>query len=335
MKKIVVLITISLLILSFTKITEALFVVPKNWPNPTYNFSSNPLTKEKIQLGKLLFNEPLLSRNNTISCSSCHLSFTGFTHTDHDVSHGIDDRIGTRNSLQLINLAWSKSFMWDGSIYNLNTQAITPITHFNEMDESFENIIQKLKNNTNYTQQFTKAFGTNGITKGNILLSLTQYMLTMQSYNSKYDKVMNGEKGVAFNTYEQKGLEVFNKHCNSCHTAPLFTNNSFENNGLSVDTFFKDRGRIAVTKNDSDDLKFKVPTLRNVEVTYPYMHDGRFKNLQMVLFHYTETVQANKTLSIKNKIVLTEEDKNCLIAFLKTLTDEEFLRNQKFIVLPD
>ncbi len=309
-----------------------LFVVPKNFPKPVYDFSNNPLSANKIALGKALFYDPILSKDNTISCSSCHLSYTAFTHTDHNLSHGIDNRIGTRNAPALMNLAWNKYFMWDGAVHHLDMQALAPISNHNEMDETIENVVIKLQHNNKYKQLFYKAFNDSNATGEHTLKAIAQFMVTLISANSKYDKVTRKEAGFSFTDNEQKGYNLFKTHCSSCHTEPLFTNNEFENNGLKPDTFLNDIGRARISQNSNDSFKFKVPSLRNVELSYPYMHDGRFPNLQMVLFHYTEDIYQSTTLSpqLKNKIILSESDKNNLIAFLKTLTDEEFLENPKF-----
>jgi cytochrome c peroxidase len=306
------------------------FQVPKGWPQPAYDFKANPLTKEKVALGRALFHDPILSRDNTISCSSCHLPNTAFTHVDHDLSHGIDGRIGTRNSPALINLAWGKSFMWDGAVNHIEVQALAPIENHLEMDETIANVAKKLQAKPAYTAMFKQAYGDSLVTGERTLKAMAQFMLTLVSADSKYDKVQRGE--ATFNEWEAKGYTLFRANCASCHKEPLFTNEAFENNGLAVDTTLSDYGRYKITLRATDSLKFKVPTLRNVEVSYPYMHDGRFKNLQMVLFHYTNGIQRSATLAnqLKNGITLGEDDKRCLIAFLKTLTDEAFLHNPSF-----
>lgn len=310
--------------------TPLYFEVPQNWPKPQYDFKNNPLTEEGFQLGRNLFYDPILSRDNTISCQSCHLQNTGFTHIDHDVSHGIDGKIGTRNSLVLTNLAWSSSFMWDGGVNNLEVQAINPITNPIEMDEKLENVIAKLQRSEKYKRLFKKAFGDEKVTSQRLLKALAQFTVMLTSSDSKYDKVMRKE--AIFTPEEQKGYELFKSNCASCHTEPLFTNNKFENNGLSADDYFKDGGRIKITKDKKDSLRFKVPTLRNIELTAPYMHDGRFKSLQMVLFHYTEDIHNSSTLSkqLKRRIILTENEKGNLIEFLLTLTDRNFIKNPRF-----
>jgi len=310
--------------------TPLYFETPKNWPKPQYDFKKNPLTEEGFQLGRNLFYDPILSRDNTISCQSCHLQNTGFTHVDHDVSHGIDGKIGTRNSLVLMNLAWSSNFMWDGGVNNLEVQAINPITNPLEMDEKLENVVAKLQQSKKYRMLFSKAFGDEKVTSQRLLKALAQFTVMLTSSDSKYDKVMRNE--AVFTSDEQKGYELFQSNCASCHTEPLFTNNKFENNGLTIDAYFKDGGRIRITKDNKDSLCFKVPTLRNIELTAPYMHDGRFKNLEMVLFHYTEEMHNSPTLSkqLKRKIILTENEKGDLLQFLLTLTDNSFIRNPRF-----
>lgn len=310
--------------------TPLYFQVPKNWPKPVYDFDKNPLTEEGFQLGRTLFYDPILSRDKTISCASCHLQQTGFTHIDHDVSHGIEGRIGTRNSMALVNLAWSKSFMWDGGVNNLEVQPINPITNPLEMDEKLDNVVAKLQQSSKYKLLFSKAFGDEKVTSQRLLKALAQFTVMLISSDSKYDKVMRHE--ISFTEEEQKGYALFKINCGSCHAEPLFTNNKFENNGVRPDAFFKDGGRIRITKDSKDSLRFKVPTLRNIELTAPYMHDGSIKNLPMVLFHYTNDIYSSQTLSkpLLKKIALNEEDKNNLLEFLKTLTDESFVNNPRF-----
>lgn len=317
-------------LLSFTRKPADKFVVPQGWPKPVYNFKKHPLDQQKVELGKRLFNETLLSRDNTISCNSCHAQYTAFAHTDHTLSHGIKGRIGPRNSPALMNLAWSESFMLDGSVTQLDLQAEKPITNPLEMDETIAHVVAKLQATRNYPPMFYRAFGDSLITGEMLMQSLSQFMLTLVSANAKYDRVKNGID--TFTTREARGYALFKQNCGACHTEPLFTNGQFENNGLAVDDALADGGRIKVTHRAVDSLKFKVPTLRNIEVSYPYMHDGRFRNLQMVLFQYAEHVVQSNTLSdkLRKKLVFTEQDKGDIIQFLKTLTDEEFLKNKKF-----
>lgn len=309
---------------------DVTFDTPKNWPKPHYDFTKNPLSAQKIILGRALFYDPILSKNNTISCASCHSQYTAFTHVDHDLSHGIEDRIGTRNSPALMNLAWHRSFMWDGAINHLDVQSLAPISHPDEMGEKIENVVQKLQGSKSYPSLFFKAYGDSMITGEHTLKAISQFMLTLVSSNSKYDSVMR--KQTRFTAQEKNGYLLFQKNCGSCHKEPLFTNLQFENNGLPVDTTLNDYGRMKVTKNKNDSLKFKVPTLRNIEFSYPYMHDGRFKRLSDVLKHYTTGINHSSTLStqLQKPIVLISNEKVDLTTFLLTLTDKEFLFNPKF-----
>ncbi len=295
---------------------------PSNWPKPAYDFSKNPLTKGGIELGRKLFYDPILSRDSTVSCSNCHLSFTAFTHVDHAVSHGIRDRIGTRNSLALSNLAWSRYFMWDCAVNHLDMQALAPIAHPAEMDENIAHVVQKLRTTPPYQKLFLRAFGDNLVSGERVLKAIAQFELTLVSANSKYDRVQSGAE--QFTEQEQNGYRLFQKNCASCHAEPFFTNQGFEKNGLPVDTFFNDFGRMMVTQNPLDSLKFKVPTLRNIEFSYPYMHDGRFKKVREVVQYYAQSP------AFEGKIALTPNERVDLVAFLLTLTDKDFLFNKDF-----
>ena len=328
--KYILFICICFVITAFRFVDEVLFVVPKDWPKPIYDFSKNPMTSSKIALGRALFYDPILSRNNLISCASCHSQYTAFTHVDHALSHGIDDKIGTRNSSALMNLAWQKLFMRDGAINHLDMQALAPINNPLEMDESITHVVSKLQAGNLYPGLFYKAFGDSIITGEHTLKAISQFMLTFISSNSKYDSVIR--KQSVFTAQENNGYKLFKKNCSSCHSEPLFTNNDFMNNGLPLDTTLNDFGRYRVTNNPNDSLKFKVPTLRNIEFSYPYMHDGRFKKITDVLKHYTSGVVASKTLSpkLQNWIILTSNEKVDLVTFLLTLTDKTFLFNPNY-----
>lgn len=315
------------------KTTPIPFKIPKNWEKPSYDFSKNPLTEEGFFLGKNLFYDPILSRDNTISCASCHLQATGFTHVDHDLSHGIDGKIGLRNSIALVNLAWRKDFMWDGGINHLDVQPLAPITSKFEMDETLQNIVKKLNQSTYYKSLFKNAFNDTLITGQKTLLAISQFLLQLNSFNSKYDKFIRQEKGGEFTAQEKNGLKIFRNNCANCHKEPLFTNNEFENIGLPIDSSLNDFGRMNITQNPNDFLKFRVPSLRNIQFTFPYMHDGRFKKLSEVINHYVGGIQNSKTLSGKFKgkpILLSHEEKIDVIVFLLTLTDTEFLFNNRF-----
>jgi cytochrome c peroxidase len=320
-----------LLTVSF-RYTEKLWKTPSDWPEPVYNFRKNPLDSATVQLGRVLFYDPVLSSDSSVSCASCHSPYNAFTHVDHALSHGVKDRIGTRNSPVLVNLAWGKSFMWDGAVNHLDMQALAPLENHLEMDENLPHVLQKIRRQERYRQLFQNAFHAQTITGERFLKAISQFMLTLVSSDSKYDRVMRGETGVVFTEPENRGYVLFKQHCASCHTEPLFTNHTFQNNGLETDSLLRDIGRMKITQKSSDSLKFKVPTLRNIERSGPYMHDGRYRSLQMVLFHYSSDIHDSATLApeLKNGIHLTEDDKRALIAFLKTLTDHTFLKNKQF-----
>lgn len=323
-------ILLTFVFLAFETTDILVFKVPKKFPKPVYDFSKNPVSKDKILLGKALFYEPLLSGNNTISCASCHSQFSAFTHIDHALSHGIYDRIGSRNSPALMNLAWQKTFMRDGAINHLDIQSLAPITNPVEMDESMINVVSKLQAHKIYPKLFYKAFGDSTITGEHTLKAISQFMLTLVSSNSRYDSVMQNQ--AVFTIQEKNGYKLFQRHCASCHQEPLFTNDEFSNNGLSIDKGLKDLGRYNVTKNINDSLKFKVPTLRNIEFSYPYMHDGRFKKLSEVLNHYTHGIVKNSTLAkeLRAPIELSPNEKVDIVAFLLTLSDKSFIFNPDY-----
>lgn len=331
MRKTTIMFGVLCLVLSgFTLLSDIPFTVPPQWPKPVYDFKRNPISTANVELGRVLFYDPILSRDQTISCASCHSVYTAFTHVDHALSHGIEDRIGTRNSPTLMNLAWHRSFMWDGAINHLDMQALAPISHPKEMDEKIERVVSKLQSASLYRQLFYNAYGDTAVTGQRTLKAISQFLLTLVSAQSKYDSVMRNE--ASFTKQELSGYQLFKQHCSSCHTEPLFTNLQYENNGLPVDTALNDYGRMLVTHQPKDSLSFKVPTLRNIEFSFPYMHDGRFKKLSQVLNHYTGGIQRSNTLSkqLKRPIVFTSNEKVDMIAFLLTLTDRHFLFNPDY-----
>jgi cytochrome c peroxidase len=162
---------------------------PEYFPEPTYNFDNNPLTISKIALGRALFYDPILSQDSTISCASCHSPYNAFAHTDHDLSHGINDEIGNRNASALFNLAWHESFMWDGAINHLDMQALAPISHAKEMGEDIKNVVRKLQNKAIYPPLFEAAFNDSIITGAKVLKALSQFQISLVSATSKYDEV--------------------------------------------------------------------------------------------------------------------------------------------------
>lgn len=304
------------------------FYKPEHFPSIQQPFDVSKINEKSFLLGKRLFYDPILSRDSTISCGSCHIQASAFTHHGHDVSHGIDDLLGRRNALPIQNLMWQKNYLWDGGILNLELVAINAITSPVEMDESLPNIVEKLKRSKIYPQMFKDAFGTEEITSSKMLVALGHFMALFISDKSKYDEVKRGK--TQFTEQEQRGYNLFKQHCESCHKEPLFTDESFRNNGIQQ-FLSVDKGRYEISLLEGDEGKFKVPSLRNVELTAPYMHDGRFNTLEEVLNHYSDEVRVypNTDPLLVNKIPLNAQEKQDIIAFLKTLTDWNFIRNKK------
>lgn len=307
--------------------------LPPDFPAPVYDMSQNPLTVEGIALGRRLFYDPRLSRDSTISCGFCHQQFAAFAHFDHPLSHGIDNRNGFRSVPGLFNLIWQKDFMWDGGVNHLEVQPLTPITDPNEMGEDLAVLINRLNADAKYRGLFNAAFGEGAINSQKLFRALAQFMATMNSFHSKYDSVKRSAPGVTFTYEEEQGYQVFQQKCAACHKEPLFTDGSFRNNGLPYNPALNDAGRMRITNNTSDYLKFKVPTLRNIMKSPPYMHDGRFYDIFNVFDHYSEgieQVEQNPTIDplVQNGIPLTEDEKRHLYFFLSTLTDPGFINSK-------
>jgi cytochrome c peroxidase len=306
------------------------FTVPTGFPDPQYTFANNPLTQEGVDLGRKLFYDGRLSKDGNFPCASCHQQFAAFATYDHNLSHGFNNQFTLRNAPGLFNMAWLKTFQWDGGVNNIEVQPLAPITAPNEMAEDVNNIITKLQQDANYPRMFKAAFGDETINSQRMLYAITQFVTSLVSADSKYDRVMQGK--ATFNTDEQNGYTIFKSKCTGCHAEPLFTDNTYRNNGLPIDGYLKDYGRMRVTNKKEDSLKFKVPSLRNVFFTFPYGHDGRFYSIGQVLDHYSDGVQDGPTVDplVKNKIPLSVLDKYYLQQFLFTLTDSSFIKDQRF-----
>jgi cytochrome c peroxidase len=323
---------------------------PSYFPDPVYDLSKNPLTVEGVELGKFLFYDGILSRTDNIGCGTCHQQQAAFTHHGHDLSHGVDDKIGTRNAPSVQNMAWNTSFFWDGGVHDLDLVPPVPIQNKVEMDERVSNVIEKLKKTpvagaakqVDYPKMFKAAFGSDSITADRMMKALSQFMMTMVSATSRYDYFVRGDAS-AMTAQEKDGLTIFKQKCASCHAGELFTDQKFRNNGL-VPNRINDQGRYDITLNADDRLKFKVPSLRNVGLTAPYMHDGRFTALEQVLDHYANDKPGNKDsiyvsptldplLNVagqKRGISLTSAEKQSIIAFLKALNDDDFIKDKRF-----
>jgi cytochrome c peroxidase len=314
------------------KPTYLKLVIPKGWPKPTTNiFAKNPLTEEGFQLGRKLFYDGRLSKDGKFPCASCHQQFAAFANLDHDLSHGFNNNFTERNAPAIFNLAWMKELHWDGGINHIEVQPLGPITDTTEMAETIENVLKKISTDTAYKRMFKTAFGDPVINSQRMLKALAQFTGSIQSYNSKYDKVKRG--GDSFTVSERYGYNVFKSKCNACHTEPLFTNNAFTNNGLSINKELSDKGRMKITGKSTDSLKFKVPSLRNIARTAPYMHDGRFYALSQVIEHYRNKMnneQPTIDTLLKNKLAISDQEKIDLMSFLYTLTDEELTGNKRY-----
>ena len=281
-----------------------------------------------MALGERLFHETKLSRTNTLSCASCH---QGETLSDpRRFSPGVDGRHGNRHAMPLFNLAWKTSFFWDGRAPSLRAQVLVPIEDHLELDESLENVVAKLKSDPAYPPLFAAAFGSGEISPRNISLALENSLLSRLSLDSKLDQVIRGK--ARFTEQEERGRELFfteleprlgqrGADCFHCHGGTLFSDHGFHHNGLETTD---DVGLEKTTGMASDRFKFSTPSLRNVALTAPYMHDGRFATLEEVIDHYNSPMPRSETLDPNlakhpGGLGLSEADKAALIAFLKTL----------------
>ncbi|HMQ62568.1 MAG TPA: cytochrome c peroxidase [Flavilitoribacter sp.] len=306
---------------------------PDYFPDIAYPMATNPITKAGFELGKKLFNDPRLSLDNSIACSNCHVKAVAFTDPQHNPSVGIFEQSGSRNAPMIANMAFQSEFLWNGGVSHLDFVPVFAIENEKEMGETLADVIRKLNRTDDYPPLFKKAFPKiDTITSPYMLKALSQYMLLLVSDNSKYDQSVRGE--LQLTAEEAAGLDIFNRKCANCHSGALFTNHDFLNNGL--DSVFEDEGRALISETDDDLGKFKVPGLRNVTLTAPYMHDGRFKTLQQVLNHYRSGVKDAPTLAPELKkngqlgIPLTDDEVEKLILFLETLTDYDFVSNPVF-----
>ncbi len=291
--------------------------------------SDNPLTEEGIALGKELFHDKILSGDGTQSCASCHLQSAGFSDTNR-FSTGIDNLQGNRNASTIINAGWNTSNFWDGRATTLEDQAFGPVVNPIEMHNTWVNAEASLNADENYRNLFKAAFDINYIDSNHVVKAIAQYERTLISANSKYDQYLRGETQLS--PSELNGYAIFNSEkgdCFHCHGTAMFMDNLFHNNGLDTDPFL-DLGLGEVNNDANDNGKFKTPTLRNIEHSAPYMHDGRFSTLEEVVDHYNSGGQYSSTVDPLMKKVgvglqLTNQEKQDLIAFLKALSDEEFL----------
>ncbi len=305
-------------------------VIPDGFPSPNYTFEDNRLTREGFLLGRKLFYDGRLSIDSFHPCSSCHQQIAAFGTFEHDRSHGVFNSHTLRNAPVLFNLAWNKSFHWDGEFGSLKDEAVQPITGHVEMGESFQSVIPKLEDDPEYRKMFREVFGYPFIRPEFILKALAQFTGYLTSADSKYDRYKQGT--ATFTINEENGYQLFRSHCATCHPEPLFTDYSLRNTGLKVDSLLQDYGRALVTHRAEDSMKFKVPTLRNVYISSNYMHDGRFNTLAQCINHYRSGIVQSSTLDplLNNGIPLTDDEASDLSIFMRTLTDSTFLKDPRF-----
>ncbi|MBC9930356.1 cytochrome-c peroxidase [Chitinophaga qingshengii] len=304
--------------------------LPPGFPDPVYSFANNPLTKEGIALGRFMFYDYRLSKDSTVSCGFCHQQFAAFGHFDHALSHGVGGQQGTRSVPVIFNMIWQRELMWDGGVNNLEIQPLTPLTDHKEMGVDLKELIQKMQGDPKYRQQFKAAFGTEEVTTERMFKAITQFVATMISGNSRYDSIIRKVPGAAFTPDEAAGYQLYQQKCAACHKEPLFTDLTYRSNGLPYLAALNDVGRMKITNNTADYLKFKVPSLRNILRSSPYMHDGRYFDIFQVFDFYDHGVQVTASTDplVKNGIPLTDQQKRQLYLFLNTLTDYTLINNK-------
>ncbi len=321
--------------------------IPANFPQMPIP-EDNPFTVEGVELGRYLFYDERLSGNNMMSCASCHSPQVAFTDDGNQFSTGIDGVQGTRNAMALINLAWDTRYFWDGRVLTLEDQILRPVTDPIEMHETWPSAMAKIQADPVYPPMFEAAFGTDQVDSLLVAKAVAQFLRTMISGNSPFDRFQRGEGlldvdaqlGIlltqleggdpALNLGGQWGADCF--HCHP-HGGGRMTDGQLHNNGL--DSVFTDLGAGGITGSPEDMGRFKTPTLRNVALTAPYMHDGRFQTLEEVIEHYNSGGHESPTVDVFMKytqggLQLTPEKKQQLIAFLNSLTDMDFVNNPAF-----
>ncbi|MES2799718.1 MAG: cytochrome c peroxidase [Bacteroidota bacterium] len=284
----------------------------------------NPTNADKIELGRRLFFDQQLSSDQSISCASCHIPELAFT-DQKALSDGVKGRKSMRNAPSLLNVAYQKTLMFDGHITSLEEQAIVPIQDHFEMDMKMGEVVKRLRKNLYYQKAaqriFKRDFDAFVLTR-----SLAVYERSLVSYDSDFDRYYYGKVDDAINASAKRGWKLFSEvlYCTKCHVPPHFTNFAVANNGYFTDGS-ADQGRFRIHLDSSDIGKFKVPSLRNVAITFPYMHDGKLKSFEEVLKNYESGGKGSRNQSaLINKFTLTSKERNDLIAFLNTLTDSKF-----------
>lgn len=307
----------------FSQTTDPKVILyPAHFPEVIKAPSRNVTSKAGILLGKRLFFDPNLSGNKEVACSTCHKPELAFTDGKKVSNAGVNHTLLKRNTPTLINTAWMNGLFWDGGAKNLESLPFAALTNPDEMGTDLGKLAQDLNRDLEYKKLFQSAFSIDSITSAHIARALAQYQRSLISADSKFDMYINSKSSLS-NT-ELAGYKIFSEKCAVCHTPPLFTDNGYHNNGL--DSIFPSSdlrimmGRFRITRDSSDIGSYKTPTLRNLALTAPYMHDGRFETLEQVLDHYQSgLVHATYTDSLMQYISLTDLEKQHLVFFLSTL----------------
>ncbi len=307
--------------------------IPADFPKPVIP-ASNPLTPAKVALGRQLFYEAQLSRDNSVSCASCHSLAAGFSDPGKAVSFGVGKSQGSRNAPALMNLAYDTTFFWDGRSPTLEAQALGPILNPIELANDSATVVARLSASAFYSKLFAQAFDDGKITFNRIGQAIATFERTLISGGSDFDRFNRGDLS-ALTDAAQRGLKLFNDtsktgaSCVGCHKGVNFSDNSYRSTGLDFN--YADRGRAGITGSSNDVGKFKVPSLRNIALTAPYMHDGRFTDLKAVLQHYNEGGKHNSTQDpLIHTLKLTDSQIADIIEFLNSLTDNSFTSNKAF-----
>jgi cytochrome c peroxidase len=292
-------------------------VLPDNFPKMILD-EGNSLTEEGVSLGKMLYYDKLLHPEGEMACADCHIQSSSFSSGDAVLPH--------------LNLGWNKSFLWNGKI----SGKVEDIMKF-EVEEFFETDVTRFNEDSNYPKLFYEAFGVENITSLEVSKAISQFVRTLNSFDTRYDRIFRPDGGEVFSDSELNGYDIFfteKGDCFHCHGGVLFTDNLFHNNGLDVNP--SENGLSEITGNPLDLGKFKTPTLRNIALTGPYMHDGRYETLEEVIDFYSEGLEVSTTIDPLMKqanrggIHLTEQEKGDMLAFLKMLTDSTFITNPAF-----
>lgn len=308
---------------------ETIMYIPKGFPPLTIPIG-NEFSLQRWQLGKRLFFDKKLSKSNTVSCASCHKQEFAFS-DDVALSLGDNNEIGTSNAPTLTNIGYHPYYTRAGGVPTLEMQILVPIQEHNEFNTNILDIVDKLKQDNSYVAQAVDAYS-RALDAFVITRALSNFERSMISGNSRFDAYYSKGNTKALSESEQRGYQLFTSsktNCSVCHSDFNFTNYAFENNGLYLN--YADSGRMRLTKMPEDRAKFKVPSLRNIALTSPYMHDGSMTTLEQVIEHYNSggANHLNKSSLIK-PLLLSPQEKTDIICFLKTLTDYSFIQNKNF-----